>query len=202
MICIDLPGHFPGFHFRRQNYFPIINFSWHPSLEHNKVLCSKYHSSSSWPVWNCAASTEFGSRGCWWLQQEADVGLWWCPAGTSHPACPAGPPGHHCHHCQRGHLQQGHSCTGIPCPSELCGLLLRGTFQAFVSNTWGEYESKWLNDNLLQVSPGFSRGLGSWRELIYTWCICPFHMHRFSFGDYFRVWPNDDMPCMGNTGNT
>lgn len=85
--------------------------------------------------------------------------------------------------------------------SELYGLLLIGKFQAckaFVSNIWDEYESKWSSDEL--VFPGFSRGLGSWRGLVsdrsapstYTcWAL-----------EIFRVWLNEDMPCMGSTWNT
>lgn len=47
-------------------------FFLHPSLEHNKVLCSKCHSSSSWPVRKRAGNTRrqlqrlaVTAPGCW-----------------------------------------------------------------------------------------------------------------------------------------
>lgn len=171
-ICIELPGHLPGFHFRRQYYFSIIYFSWHPSLEHSKVLWSKYHSSSSCPVWNCAANPGL------WLQRlvVAAAGCWYGIPPALHWA--------------------------------LWATAYRGIYFKFISNTMSntcdEYESKWLNDEL--VFPGFSRGLGSWRGLLYKWYIsnksAPSTYTRWVLEINFRVWPNDDMPCMGNTSNT
>lgn len=140
-----------------------------------------------------------GSRGWWWLQQDAEMGVWWCPTQTSHFACSDGPLvtiSFMATYTKVTPLQRGGpgSAWGFPLPfSELYGLLLIGKFQACKAfsqiSRINRKANGWMMSLCFLASPG-SLGVqeGWYISMISYTCLAL---------EIFRVRPNDDTPYYG-----